>query len=120
MFRCRPNVPAGGIDHHDAHFRGSLHVDVVNSNTCSCNNLEIFGGCEKLGGDFGLGSDKERFIVGYYLDQLFRREAFPLVDVKCSSEKGEAVGRKFLWTQNFRSSDTAIRSRHVGVSHLCM
>ena len=112
MFRGRSYVPARRIDHHDAQLRGSLNINIVNSNPCSCNDFEIFGSCEKLGGDFGLRSNEKRFVTGYYLDQLLGCEAFPLVDVKCSSKKGKAVRREFLWAQDFRSNGMAIGNRH--------
>ena len=91
MFCGCPNVSTRGIDHHNAQFRGSLDIDVVDSHPCSCNNFEVSRGSEKFGGDSGLGSNKECFIIGYYVDQLFRCEVFPLVDVKGSSKKGETV-----------------------------
>ena len=110
MFGGRSNVSRRAVYYHNAQLRGSLDINIVNPNSCSCYDLEIRSCCEKLGGDFGLRSNKECFVVGYYLDQLIGCQAFPLVDFKCGSKKGQTVRREF-----FGAEDLGSIRRHGGM-----
>jgi len=85
VFGSGANVSTGAVHHDHAQLRGSLDIDIVNTNSCSCNNLELLCSGEKFCCHFSLGSNEERFIIGYDLDQLLRRQAFPFVDIECGS-----------------------------------
>lgn len=80
---------SGGLDvslrtvHHDyTKLSSSRDINIVNTNTCSGDNLEILGSLHQLRRNLGLGPYEKGIIVSDYRDELFGTQTFPLVDLE--------------------------------------
>ncbi|KAF4504818.1 hypothetical protein G6O67_008225 [Ophiocordyceps sinensis] len=87
------NVARGRVDDDDALVGGGGHVNVVDADAGTGDDLELPACLEHLGGDGGLGPHNEAMVARDYGLELGRRQARLVMDVEVGGQQGEAVLR---------------------------
>ena len=79
VFRCGDRITKRRVHHHNPAGSGCGNVDIVDPDTRTPNNLEVFGGREHFFGDLCRRTDCQPVIITNAGDQFFRAHTRDLV-----------------------------------------